>query len=180
MSSPELDWDALRTKSLQPHGFGEDRASIWTSLLDAHSDSELTDDGCPPHPDERQVSLDTARSFVVYPSDPSPDLQATLLTLLVTVFRRNPTWGYFQGLHDTVSVMMLTLEKERRVECVEKMCCQRVKDAMGSGLEPIVGHLRSEIIFRTACVHIIYQANNSVLRNLMRVADPEYAAILES
>lgn len=138
-----LDWDALRQQSLQPNGFAEERLRLWAQLLDVEQPiSDVKEEELAPHPDERQISLDTSRSFVIYPPDPSPDLQASLLDLLVSVLRRHPDWGYYQGLHDIAGVMMLTLPPELQVVCVENFCGQRLRDAMGKGLEPIIGHLR--------------------------------------
>ncbi|KAG5651878.1 hypothetical protein H0H81_007072 [Sphagnurus paluster] len=65
------------------------------------------------HRDERQIRLDTDRSFVLYP-----------------------------GYHDVVSVIFLTLPEEIQLACVEKISLHRVRDSMGATLEPVLGLLR--------------------------------------
>ncbi|KAF9235542.1 rab-GTPase-TBC domain-containing protein [Melanogaster broomeanus] len=131
--------------------------------------TESIDDAYPeadPHADERQMKLDTDRSFVLYPVDSSVTsdrdaLQTDLHGLLVSLFRKRRQLHYFQGFHDIITVIFLTLPRPLHLACAEKMALHRVRDAMGVGLEPILGLLR-------------------VLRNLMRLVDPEYAQLLES
>ncbi|KAG6334177.1 hypothetical protein ID866_4906 [Astraeus odoratus] len=179
-SEEELTWESLRARSLQPGGFGEDRIRIWPALLGVqplsdpppyseventaeHLNAHTPDGGygyedADPHPDERQIKLDTDRSFVLYPPEPSTisrdALQNDLHALILSLFRKRRSLHYFQGLHDIVSVLFLTLPSPLHLPCVEKMALHRVRDAMGIGLEPVVG--------------------------LLRLVDPEYAAVLES
>ncbi|KAI6040872.1 rab-GTPase-TBC domain-containing protein [Pisolithus marmoratus] len=186
-SNEEVTWESLRERSLQPEGFGADRVRIWPALLGVqplsdpppYSEVEGTPDppsatsihssygyeDADPHPDERQIKLDTDRSFVLYPLEPgSPSrgaLQDDLNTLLVSFFRKRRSLHYFQGFHDIVSVIFLTLPRPLHMPCVEKMALHRVRDAMGIGLEPVVGLLR-------------------ILRNLLRLVDPAYAELLEN
>ncbi|KAF9051639.1 rab-GTPase-TBC domain-containing protein [Panaeolus papilionaceus] len=169
-----LDWDALRQQSLRPGGFGDDRVNIWPRLLHvprdhiAPKEDATKEDSTEPQPeqshqDERQISLDTDRSFVLYPVDSSYDretLQAALHKLLVQLFRQRPKLSYFQGYHDIVTVIFLTLPPELHVACVEKLSLHRLRDSMGAGLEPVLGLLR-------------------VTKNILRLADPEYSALLE-
>ncbi|KAG8803254.1 hypothetical protein FRC18_007349, partial [Serendipita sp. 400] len=69
------NWARLRELSLLPGGFGEARVDAWMFLLNVptkrvqpeHSDEANTE--VEPHKDERQVGLDTDRSFVLYPVD---------------------------------------------------------------------------------------------------------------
>ncbi|KDR79885.1 hypothetical protein GALMADRAFT_136469 [Galerina marginata CBS 339.88] len=164
-----LDWDDLREKSLQKGGFGEARVDIWPKLLhvsrakdDIPSKIFLVDEE-PPHQDERQIGLDTDRSFVLYPVEPKYDretLQAALHKLLVSLFRKRPRLSYFQGYHDIVTVLFLTLPPELQLLCVEKVSLHRLRDSMGSGLEPVLGLLR-------------------VTKNLIRLVDPDFAQVLE-
>jgi len=116
-----------------------------------------------PHPDERQIKLDTDRSFVLYSlgqrlalvpclgdlecalesSSASRDaLQNDLHALLLSLFRTRRSLHYFQGFHDIISVLFLTLPRPLHFPCVEKMALHRVRDSMGIGLEPVVGLLR--------------------------------------
>ncbi|KAJ6493627.1 rab-GTPase-TBC domain-containing protein [Mycena vitilis] len=165
-SEHSLDWEKYRLMSLS--GFGEERVNIWPKLLHAtaepHKSAQvLPDDEASSHPDERQIRLDTERSFVLYPVDSKTDkdtLQAELHDLLVEIFRKRPKLNYFQGYHDIVTVLLLTLPKELQLPCAEQLSLQRVRDSMGSTLEPILGLLR-------------------VMRNLLRAEDPKYAELLE-
>ncbi|KAG1729255.1 rab-GTPase-TBC domain-containing protein [Suillus lakei] len=171
-----IDWDALRAQSLRPGGFGKERTRVWPTLLGVHVPSEpppyteispepSTDD--PPHPDERQVRLDTDRSFVMYPADDDDDesrrtaLQTSLNSLIVSLLRKRRKLHYFQGYHDIVTVVFLTLPPELQLPCVEKLSLHRVRDSMGPTLEPVLGLLR-------------------ITRNLLRIIDPKYAMLLES
>lgn len=66
----------------------------------------------------------------------------------------------WQGYHDIVSVLMLTLNEEQERTgsqtdqeltttlnlMVEKLSLHRLRDSMGPGLEPLVGLLRSVIL----------------------------------
>ncbi|KAL0959819.1 hypothetical protein HGRIS_011498 [Hohenbuehelia grisea] len=170
-SSP--DWQNLRVLSLQPGGFGAKRVELWPLILGArplgkanthHADTLTAEDtDRPVHPDERQIKLDTQRSFVLYPVEAKDDrdtLQSQLHELLVAVFHRRPSLSYFQGYHDIITVLFLTLPPELQLTCAEKFSLHRVRDSMGATLEPILGLLR-------------------VMRSLLRAVDPAYASILE-
>ncbi|KZT66235.1 hypothetical protein DAEQUDRAFT_695897 [Daedalea quercina L-15889] len=188
-TSASPDWDALRKKSLGPYGFGDARRTLWPLLLhvdhpesgvptvDASSDPwtstdvsgsgelELSADidQALTHRDERQIGLDTNRSFVLYPVDEGPDrerLKRRLHELIVSVFRKRRLLNYFQGYHDIVSVLFLTLPPEVQTASVEKMSLHRLRDAMGMTLEPVVGLLR-------------------ILKRLLQAADPEFSSVLE-
>ncbi|KAI9062078.1 hypothetical protein FKP32DRAFT_1630189, partial [Trametes sanguinea] len=183
----ELDWQALRDQSTRPYGFGEERVRIWPKLLHVDSDGEVPPESVvatgsssskastenehesnsaheeQPHADERQIGLDTDRSFVLYPVEESAKretLKAGLNRLIVSVFRRRPHLHYFQGYHDIVSVLFLTLPKELHLPVTEKMSLHRVRDSMGTTLEPVVGLLR-------------------ILKRILHLADEKFAAILE-
>ncbi|KAJ7672684.1 rab-GTPase-TBC domain-containing protein [Mycena rosella] len=163
--SPE-PWEEYRLMSLCPGGFGEKRVDIWPQVLHAHPQpipEAPVDDVESGHPDERQIRLDTERSFVLYPVDSKTDkdtLQSELHDLLVEIFRKRPKLNYFQGYHDIITVLLLTLPRELQLPCAEQLSLQRVRDSMGSTLDPILGLLR-------------------VMKNLLRVADPKYAELLE-
>ncbi|KAF7966493.1 hypothetical protein HWV62_38134 [Athelia sp. TMB] len=163
---------ALAFQGLSPSPTGRDyRPALLnpnpsTSLVSSADEPTPADPDAPPpepHRDERQIHLDTERSFVFYPAgsmDRRHELQAELDALLVTLFRRRPQLSYFQGYHDIVTVLFLTLPPELHLACVEKLSLHRVRDSMGSSLEPVLGLLR-------------------VLKNLLRLADPSFAALLE-
>ncbi|KAA1474967.1 hypothetical protein DENSPDRAFT_866750 [Dentipellis sp. KUC8613] len=173
-----LDWDAMRARSLEPGGFGADRTWLWPKLLHADADDargvvgvkvedkeeEKEKDIEKEHEDERQIGLDTDRSFVLYPVEENPtdrtQRQHALHALIVQVFRRHPGLSYFQGYHDIITVLLLTLPEDVQLRSAERLSLQRLRDSMGRTLEPLVGLLR-------------------VLQRLLRVADPAYAALLE-
>ncbi|KAF9031640.1 hypothetical protein BDZ89DRAFT_1063779 [Hymenopellis radicata] len=167
----DIDWETLKKASLFPGGFGAERRQIWPKLLrvplidedDEKADtSESTDTD--PHVDERQIQLDTDRSFVLYPVDDAKkdreSLQEELHRLLVAVFRKRPKLSYFQGYHDIITVLFLTLPSEVQLACAEQISLHRIRDSMGLGLEPVLGLLR-------------------VMQNLLRTVDSDYAELLE-
>lgn len=81
-----------------------------------------------------------------------------------------------QGYHDIVSVLFLTLPPEVALPAAEKLSLHRVRDAMGSGLEPLVGQLRYVLMF----MRLLYaEIRIRVLKHLLRLADPELAAMIE-
>ncbi|THH31072.1 hypothetical protein EUX98_g3118 [Antrodiella citrinella] len=156
LENSSILWNDLRELSVRPGGFGTRRVSLWLQLLRVSPsilpppESDLTPTQ-PEHQDERQIRLDTDRSFVLYPH--------ALHDLVVSVFRRRPALSYFQGYHDIVSVLFLTLPPEVQLVCAEKLSLQRVRDSMGATLEPVVGLLH-------------------VLRRVLTLADPEFAALM--
>ncbi|KAJ7043532.1 rab-GTPase-TBC domain-containing protein [Mycena alexandri] len=166
-ASPELpdDWEEYRRMSLAPGGFGDKRVDIWCKLVHAEPQEpgQPADEESSLHPDERQIRLDTERSFVLYPVDSKTNkdtLQSELHDLLVKIFRKRPKLNYFQGYHDIITVLLLTLPPELQLPVAEQLSLQRVRDSMGHTLEPVLGLLR-------------------VMKNLIRAADPKYAELLE-
>ncbi|EPQ50933.1 hypothetical protein GLOTRDRAFT_82067 [Gloeophyllum trabeum ATCC 11539] len=166
-----IDWQALRDVSAKPGGLGKERETLWPRLLHVNPNviSHTKPEGVEPpesHRDERQIKLDTERSFVLYPvGDPGLDnretLQGELHELLVSIFRKRRKLNYFQGYHDIITVLFLTLPKEVQFVSAEKFSLHRLRDSMGSSLEPVLGQLR-------------------ILQKLMRLADPQYAAVLDA
>jgi hypothetical protein len=165
-----LDWADLRRRSLQPGGFANDRQHIWSvciyssisysyafcrpRLLNVNPKRNVapSSSSAPePHRDEFQIQLDTARSFVLYPHNPSDSqrtrLQKDLHRLIVTLFRKRPKLHYFQGYHDIATVVFLTLPDELQLSCLEHLSLHRLRDSMGVGLEPVLGLLRCVMVF---------------------------------
>ncbi|TFY64550.1 hypothetical protein EVG20_g5909, partial [Dentipellis fragilis] len=231
-----LDWDALRERSLEPGGFGADRAWLWPRLLHADSvqgnygtevgtervdvevevEEENMEETEKEHEDERQIGLDTDRSFVLYPVGDSrpPSVRNPLLTtslplpllfapaeqenptdrtqrqhalhaLIVQVFRRHPGLSYFQGYHDIITVLLLTLPPHAQLRAAERLSLHRLRDSMGRTLEPLVGLLRyvrehyiTSIIFFSTYAYG-RAISGRVLQRLLHLADPAYAALLE-
>ncbi|CAL1698794.1 unnamed protein product [Somion occarium] len=173
-----LDWEDARRRSLLPGGFGQDRVALWKSLLNvpdyedrnstvylsgwrADSVAGLSIDSVEEHADERQIKLDTDRSFVLYPEVKSKEqLQAQLHDLIVALFRKRRHLSYFQGYHDIISVLFLTLPEDILLASAEKMSLHRLRDSMGSNLEPVIALVR-------------------VLQRLLSLADPNFAEILQ-
>lgn len=87
-------------------------------------------------------------------------MQTSLNSLIVSLLRKRRKLHYFQGYHDIVTVVLLTLPPELQLPCVEKLSLHRVRDSMGPTLEPVLGLLR-------------------ITRNLLRIIDPKYAMLLE-
>ncbi|TFK48917.1 hypothetical protein OE88DRAFT_1663187, partial [Heliocybe sulcata] len=154
-----------------PGGFGEERVTIWPKLLGVNTTSfaSASEPDSEVHQDERQIKLDTERSFVLYPVETAENanlknreaLQGDLHELLVSIFRKRRKLSYFQGYHDIVTVLFLTLPKELQFVCAEKLSLHRLRDSMGSSLEPVLGQLR-------------------ILQRLLHLADPKYASILDN
>ncbi|KAF8636972.1 hypothetical protein AX17_003133 [Amanita inopinata Kibby_2008] len=190
-SDMSLNWEELRAQSLRPGGFGMERENIWPKLLGVNvSERVKTPEPLEPgseekeeegvndttancdatssiveHQDERQIRLDTDRSFVLYPGESEASaskdtLKNGLNGLIVSVFRNRPKLSYFQGYHDIMTVLYLTLPPETQLACAEKLSLHRLRDSMLPSLEPVIGLLR-------------------VLKHLLRLADPEYAKLLE-
>ncbi|KAK4056890.1 GTPase-activating protein gyp8 [Microbotryomycetes sp. JL221] len=165
------DWHALRRLATEPGGFerNELRRVAWPHLLGCkgkHKATPINDDTLPTHPDERQVHLDVIRSFVSYPTDISDNdkdqLRSKLEYIIVTTLRKYPTLQYFQGLHDIATVLLLVLEDEHTaLEATERMCLHRIRDNMGTGLEPVMGYLR-------------------LVRRILQHVDPHLATLVDS
>ncbi|KZT50548.1 hypothetical protein CALCODRAFT_488615, partial [Calocera cornea HHB12733] len=148
-----------------PSSSSSSGAQLPTSLPD---DQDLEE----PHKDEFQVKLDTDRSFVLYPAlhdTPKSRLQQRLNTLITRILRRRRALSYVQGYHDVLAVLQLTLcpsdapsgaEEWVLRRCAERITLYRFRDAMGHGLEPLLGLLR-------------------ILRRLLRLADPPFARLIE-
>jgi hypothetical protein len=49
---------------------------------------------------------------------------------------------HFQGFHDIVTVLFLTLPPEVQFACTEQLSLHRLRDSMGPGLEPVLALLR--------------------------------------
>ena len=95
-------------------------------------------------------------------------LKTRLHEVILHVLRKRPKLGYFQvlfsvasknrrnneilqGYHDIISVLVLTMapsendDIERLESAAEKLSLHRLRDAMGPGLEPLLGMLRWDL-----------------------------------
>ncbi|KAJ3473614.1 hypothetical protein NLI96_g12913 [Meripilus lineatus] len=165
------NWAELRRLSLLPGGFGQRRVELWTQALgvslpaqDTQFEEPQKAEDLEPHKDERQIRLDTDRSFVLYPVEDDMKkreaLKDQLYDLLVALFRKRRRLHYFQGYHDIVSVLFLTLPQELQFPCVEKLSLHRHY--------PIFRHHPSPLILLPR-----------VLKRVIDVADPEFAALVD-
>lgn len=91
-------------------------------------------------------------------------MQEDLQALIVSVLQRHPRLSYFQGFHDIMTVLYLTLlsdcprrradrfspqertEWAELVHAAEVVALCRTRDAMGKGLGPMMGMLRYVLV----------------------------------
>ncbi|GAA6050247.1 hypothetical protein JCM3770_002754 [Rhodotorula araucariae] len=164
------------------------RRRVWPILLSCNvkgkqralEDEETLDTtsalaALPAREDERQVRLDIVRSLVNYPNDVKDEdregLRVKLETAILTVLRRHPALHYFQGYHDIVSILLLTLEDDDLViATAERLSLHRIRDNMGSGLEPTLGYLR--LVDR-----IVQQADPDMYRIMNQAASMPFFAL---
>ena len=130
------------------------------------------------------MALDVQRSLVHYAGAGAPPereramRRRQLSALICGTLRKYPSLHYFQGYHDVVSVVLLTLcptppppgdgdqiwtsEQEHNSvqQAVDRLSLHFVRDSMTPDLLPIMSQLK-------------------VVRNILRAADPPYAKALE-
>ncbi|GAA5870642.1 hypothetical protein JCM3774_001711 [Rhodotorula dairenensis] len=181
----EHDIDALRHLAAQRGGFCDRdlRTRAWCPVhaqdrpillrSNAKGKGKETDplgwdlDALPVRDDERQVRLDIDRSLVNFPHDVRDEdrdqLRIRLERAILTVLRRRPALHYFQGYHDIISVLLLTLEDEDvLIPATERLSLHVVRDSMGPGLEPTLGYLK--------IVHRLVKAIDPELYNVVSQA----------
>ncbi|PWZ01843.1 hypothetical protein BCV70DRAFT_171162, partial [Testicularia cyperi] len=145
------------------------------------------------HRDHEQVDKDIQRSFVgpafarmfstIHSPTHDPDSEAAGHTDLKTLRRRqlsdlvlstlgkHPSLSYFQGYHDILTVLLLTLAPELPGDAVgetdallrsaaERLSLHLIRDSMTNDLQPIMGQLK-------------------ILRNLLRACDAQMAELSE-
>ncbi|GAA5997788.1 GTPase-activating protein GYP8 [Rhodotorula paludigena] len=184
------DRPTLRALASEGAGFedSELRRRVWPVLLgcdvkgkqraredDPAQGAAATLAALPVREDERQVHLDIARSLISYPEDVTDEnreeLRGQLETAILTVLRRHPALQYFQGYHDIVSVLLLTLrEEELVIASTERLSLHRIRDNMGSGLEPTLGYLK--LVDR-----IVEQADPELYRIINQAASMPFFAL---
>ena len=118
-------------------------------------------DGLQPHRDEEQVDKDIRRSFVG-PAFAGMDSKAKaarrvqLEELVISTLRRYPELSYFQGYHDIVAILLLSLtcsssfrsdwaddeERDQVSLAVGRMSLHYIRDSMTNDLNPIMGQLK--------------------------------------
>ncbi|GAA5966263.1 hypothetical protein JCM3765_002578 [Sporobolomyces pararoseus] len=149
-----VDLEHLRSMADEPGGYETDelRRLVWPLILGCDIEGKRKGDDksleeLPAREDERQVKLDIARSLINYPPNVSErerdDLRLRLERAILTVLRKHPALQYFQGYHDIVSILLLTLDDDDLLaSTTEQMSLHRIRDSMGPGLEPTLGYLK--------------------------------------
>lgn len=125
------------------------------------------------------------------------DLQSDLNALITSIFREHPRLNYFQvsfllyfcitgsnirrkGYHDIVTVIFLTLPENNRLRVCEKLSLHRLRDAMGTSLEPIIALLRHVVnVTHIILPHCFCQHIFRILKLLLRLADKQFSELLE-
>ncbi|KAJ9475661.1 GTPase-activating protein GYP8 [Pseudozyma hubeiensis] len=145
--------------------------------------------------DMEQVAKDVERSFIgpafrsFFPANPDDDAvddtsatpqqkalrREQLSHLILTTLSRHPSLCYFQGYHDILTVLLLTLSPDApstthlfpslRTQSILELCAERIslfliRDSMTRDLLPIMGQLK-------------------LLSNLVRSADPGFAQLVD-
>ncbi|GAA5904480.1 GTPase-activating protein GYP8 [Sporobolomyces salmoneus] len=151
----QRDVEQLREMANETGGYETDelRRIVWPALLGCDvkgkgkAEERVTLDQLAMREDERQVQLDIARSLINYPRNVSENerdaLRLRLEKAILTVLRKHPALQYFQGYHDIVSILLLTLDDDELLaSATEQMSLHRIRDSMGPGLEPTLGYLK--------------------------------------
>lgn len=84
-----------------------------------------------------------------------------------------------QGYHDIITVLYLTLTEDLTLRCSEKISLHRLRDSMGYGLEPLMGLLQYVPSQPSYTIFFLIMHSFRILKYLLRLADPDYAALLE-
>ena len=121
MRPDHVAWDHVRAKACEPGGWDaahihrpETWNAMWQSSLPDAVDSKNKDHPPPivPHADESQVALDVKRSFHTWDDSSVGDRavrQEQLRWIICDTLRAYPYLHYYQGFHDVVSVVVLTM-----------------------------------------------------------------------
>ena len=142
------DLDSIRRIGRQ-HGFpSQSRPRLWSLLLGVDSDdidaTELDGGDNQEHPDEKQVVLDTNRSFtnlrelenVAWQAEAVPDLKLALERVIIDVLRTHPYLHYYQGLHDIAQLLLVVCGEARAKVLLRRMSEVYLRDFMLSTLQP--------------------------------------------
>ncbi|WRT68940.1 uncharacterized protein IL334_005922 [Kwoniella shivajii] len=109
---PHVEHEGLVDKVVRDASPDQAASAFTPSLSSGESSCDAGPSELKAHPNERQVKLDTDRSFVTFPkglpAQNKLDLQADLNNLIIGVLRKYPALSYFQGYHDILSVLYLT------------------------------------------------------------------------
>ena len=155
----DLDHKSLRSIGRTTGFPAKLRPKIWTILLvGQHKDEE---DNNEPHKDEKQVLLDTNRSFIscLPPGIDVKRAKDDLQHVICQVLRRNPWLNYYQGYHDIAQIILIVMGRTRSVEVLEALSYRFLRDFMLSTLQPSMSMLQ-------------------LVHQIIFVADPAYASSL--
>jgi len=160
--------------ALQPGGWdaaGLDRRACWSDIWASRPLAPAADlDTASPHPDEGQVDLDVQRSFGhMHGTDERDRRRDQLRRAIRMTLRRYPALRYFQGFHDVVAHVLLTMCPDATDEAawapmqrvVDQVSLHFLRDCMTRDLMPAMGQLK-------------------IVRNILRAADAPYAYALEN
>lgn len=160
-------WEAC---ALQPGGWdaaGLDRRACWSKMWPASNPAPIHDLAtAPAHPDEGQVELDVQRSFGSMEAGEQRDQRRALLRRTIqTTLRRYRALRYFQGFHDVVALVQLTLcpdfsDEATMQRVVDQVSLHFLRDCMTRDLMPALGQLK-------------------IVRHIVRAADAPFAYALE-
>ncbi|CCG84669.1 protein of unknown function [Taphrina deformans PYCC 5710] len=139
------------------------RRKIWTILLDCESEERPTAGVILPHQDEKQVLLDTNRSFTMALPHTIEESQIfgmkiDLQHLIAKVLRNQPWLHYYQGYHDIAQLFYLVMGNNAG-PALESLSLFYLRDFMLSSLDPSMSMLR-------------------LVHQIVQVAEPEYAVQL--
>lgn len=143
------------------------RRKIWPILLGADSEargSQPATNSRAAHKDEKQVLLDTNRSFTGSVSSSLDEKSVSVLKndlqqLICDVLRRNMWLHYYQGYHDIAQLVYLVMGSASAGAVLEQISLSYLRDFMLSTLSPSMSMLR-------------------LVHQIVRIADPDYANIL--
>ncbi|BFZ56247.1 hypothetical protein PYCC9005_003291 [Savitreella phatthalungensis] len=122
------------------------RRQIWSILLgvDDGGDDRSPSDGAELHPDEKQVTLDTNRSFtnlaeltdLAVTSESLPDMKRSLELVIVGTLRTLQWSHYYQGLHDIAQVLLLVAGEKLAMRMLRRLAMTHLRDFMLAKLSP--------------------------------------------
>lgn len=113
------------------------RARVWPTLLGVDL-LEVPEDITTlirPHKDERQVDVDVARSLWNMPrglaASDRERMRRKLSNVINALLSTNPDLCYYQGLHDIVSVLLVSMHSERLAyACIAALARSHLRDFM--------------------------------------------------
>jgi len=141
------------------------RRKIWPILLELDPSLDYREECSSSHRDEKQVLLDTQRSFTNRPANVPegaiPGLKEDLQYCISQVLRSNPWLNYYQGYHDIAELLLVSLGRSATIPVLERLSHIYLRDYMLSTLTPSMSILR-------------------LVHQIIEIADPKLYYILQS